>query len=198
MTLPLLLLAAVWLVGCESPPPQMSDPVSRSGSMMLFDFQEATDTWQVVNDGVMGGLSKGAYSIDEGTLTFTGTLVTQGGGFTSIRTPKRVDLSGFDGIELRVRGGGRPFELNVDDGTRFRRFRSVSRRGAFPTTETWQTVRVPFESLETSVFGQPVRAPALDPSRIQSFSLFIADGQDGPFRLEVDWIRAYQVNDPTS
>ncbi|MEO0558260.1 MAG: CIA30 family protein [Bacteroidota bacterium] len=191
MPLPLLLIAAVWLGGCDAPPPPaptQSSPTVR----LLFDFDDATDQWRVVNDGVMGGLSRGAYTVSEGVLTFSGTLVTRGGGFTSIRTPKRVDLSGFDGVELRVRGSGREFEVEVDDGTRFRRFRSVSRRAPFPTTANWQIVRVPFASLQSSVFGQRVRAPAIDPSQVQSFSLFIADGQDGPFRLDVDWIRAYR------
>lgn len=195
MTLPLLLFAAAYLVGCKAPAPQNPEHAVQTEPLMLFDFEDASDGWRVVNDGVMGGLSRGAFEISGGVLSFTGTLVTRGGGFTSIRVPKRVDLSAFEGIELRVRGGGRPFELDVDDGTRFRGFRSVSRRRAFPTREAWQTVRVPFSSLASSVFGQPVRAPAIDPSRVQSLSLFIADGVDGPFRLEVDWIRAYRVDE---
>ncbi|MEM6327676.1 MAG: CIA30 family protein, partial [Bacteroidota bacterium] len=95
-----------------------------------------------------------------------------------------------DGVELRVRGGGRTFEVEVDDGTR-RGWRSVSRRAAFPTSSDWQVVRVPFSALRTSVFGQPVRARDVDPSAVRSFGLYILDGQDGPFDLEVDWIRAY-------
>lgn len=159
--------------------------------MTLFDFEAPTDAWRVVNDGVMGGLSKGAFTIDGGILTFTGTLVTQGGGFTSVRARKRVDLSGFDGIELRVRGGGRTFELDVGDGTR-QMFREVSRRAAFPTTPDWQTVRIPFSSLRTSVYGRPVKARPLNLARIESVSLFILDKKDGPFHLDVDWIRAYR------
>lgn len=162
--------------------------------MMLFDFESSDAPWRVVNDGVMGGRSQGYVEIDAGTLRFTGTLVTRGGGFTSVRVPKRVDLTDFDGIELRVRGKGRPFELDVDDGTQIRG-RSVSRRGAFPTGPDWGTVRVPFEALRTSVFGQPVRVEPIDPSRIRSLGLFILDGQDGPFQLEVDWIRAYRESD---
>jgi hypothetical protein len=28
-------------------------------------------------------------------------------------------------------------------------------------------------------------------STVKSIGIYIIDGQDGPFRLEVDWIRAY-------
>lgn len=183
---PLLALA---LAACGAPAEPA--PPAPDAPMTLFDF-DGTDgaRWQVVNDGVMGGRSQGFAAVADGTLAFTGELVTQGGGFTSVRADREADLSGYDGLELRVRGGGRTFELDVSDGTR-QGWRQVSRRAAFPTTTDWQTVRVPFASLETSVFGQSVRAHPLDASAVESIGLFIVDGIDGPFRLEVDWIRAY-------
>lgn len=158
--------------------------------MTLFDFTDSETRWQVVNDGVMGGSSQGYVEVDGGTLSFTGTLVTRGGGFTSVRAPLRTDLSAYGGVEMRVRGGGRTFEVEVDDGTRFRG-RPLSRRAPFPTTDEWKVVRVPFSALKTSVFGQPVQARSLDASAVQSLGLYILDNQDGPFELEVDWIRAY-------
>lgn len=164
-------------------------------AMTLFDF-DSTDAsdWQVVNDGVMGGRSQGFIDIEDGTLRFTGELVTRGGGFTSVRTDRRVDLSDYGGLELRVRGGGRTFEVEVDDGTR-RGWRSVSRRAPFETTAEWKTVRIPFSALKTTVFGEPVNAPPIDLSSVQSFGLYILDGIDGPFRLEVDTIQAYRADD---
>lgn len=165
---------------------------SGSTSMTLFSFDDADgDRWYVVNDGVMGGRSKGYVGVDDGVLRFTGTLVTRGGGFTSVRAPREADLSGYDGLELRVRGGGRTFEVELYDGTRLRG-REVSRRAAFETTADWQTVRVPFEAFRSTVFGEPVDVPPLDPSDVRRVGLFILDGIDGPFRLDVDAIRAYR------
>jgi hypothetical protein len=37
---------------------------------------------------------------------------------------------------------------------------------------------------ETSVFSSL--------SAVESIGIYIIDGKDGPFRLEVDWIRAYR------
>ena len=169
------------------------DPDSSLTPMMLFDF-EGSDVprWSVENDGVMGGRSEGFVEIADGTLVFTGEVVTEGGGFASVRAARQVDLSGYDGIELRVRGGGRTFALDVDDGTRSRG-RQVTRRGPVPTTDTWETVRVPFASLQESAHGQRVRVNPLDRSALQSIGVYISDGQDGPFRLEIDWIRAYDT-----
>jgi len=169
----------------------------RPDSLSLFEFGSAKEaSWRVVNDGVMGGRSKGFVSLEEGTLRFTGTLVTRGGGFTSLRAARPTDLSNYDGLELLVRGNGRTFEIEVSDGARLRG-RSVSRRAAFKTTDEWIVVRVPFSSLLTTVFGQPVNVKSIDLSNVDSFGLYIADGIDGAFRLEVDAIRAYRVIDET-
>ncbi|MEM1116124.1 MAG: CIA30 family protein [Bacteroidota bacterium] len=158
----------------------------------VFTFEAPADTrWRVVNDGVMGGRSQGFVGFEGGVLVFTGETVTQGGGFTSVRIRRDVDASAFDGVELRVRGGGRTFEVEVDDGTWVRR-RPVSRRASFPTTGDWQTVRVPFSALQASVFGRAIDAPGLDRSAVGAFGLYIVDGQDGPFRLEVDHIGLYR------
>jgi len=164
-------------------------------SLVLFNFEGATEArWSVESDRVMGGRSSGAAEVAGGTLVFTGEVVTEGGGFSSVRVRRQIDLSGYDGIELRVRGEGRTFQLDVSDGTRSRG-REVNRRGPFLTTSSWKTVRVPFASLEESAHGQPVNVEPLDLAAITSIGIYIIDGQDGPFRLEVDWIRAYREDE---
>lgn len=187
MRLALLILFIPFLASSSTAP---ISPVSKT----LFAFDNANEaSWQVVNDGVMGGRSKGYVAVEDGVLRFTGMLVTQGGGFTSIRTNRSINLEGYTGLELRVRGNGRPFEVEVSDGTR-RGWRSVSRRASFETTPTWTWVHVPFSALQSTVFGQPIRVAPIDVSKVQRLGLYIADGQDGPFRLEVDAIRAYRAD----
>jgi hypothetical protein len=156
----------------------------------LFSFDTLEEpAWVVVNDGVMGGRSVGRVAVEGGTLRFTGTLVTQGGGFTLTRAPRRADLTGTTALELRVRGSGRRFEVELDDGTRGYG-RSVSRRASFPTTSEWTVVRVPYTALRSTIFGRAVDAPPIDLAQIRSVGLYMADRQDGAFVLEVDWIRA--------
>lgn len=200
MPLRTLLLAAA-LAGCATPPdgaalsgaapdPSPSSAMTDS-TRTLFSFDPDAQPWEIQNDGVMGGDSKGSVQIEGGTLTFTGNVVTEGGGFTSVLAERDVDLSGTEGLELRVRGGGRTFEVEIDDGSEDEQGRQVSRRAPFETTSEWQTVRVPYGDFETSVFGEPYDAAPLDLSTVQGFGLYIIDGQDGPFRLEVDEIRTY-------
>jgi hypothetical protein len=159
--------------------------------MLIFDFQQAAAAdWSIVNDGVMGGRSQGFVSIADGVLRFEGELVTDGGGFTSVRTNRSLDLTGYDGLALRVRGNGRRFEVEVFDGERYG-WRTVSRRAGFPTSQEWQTVRVPFSALRDTVFGRPVSVDRVDLSSIERIGFYILDGIDGPFWLEVGGISAY-------
>lgn len=187
----LLLVPSLLLLGILGSQADARPAVASPTTLFAFDRSDEAE-WDVVNDGVMGGRSAGFVSVEDGALQFTGTLVTQGGGFTSVRARKVIDLSGHTGVELRVRGSGRQFELELDDGVRRYR-RTVSRRAPFPSSEQWTVVRIPFSALRSTIFGRQVNAPPLDLSRIRGLGIYMADGQDGEFRLEVDYIRAYGV-----
>jgi len=189
----LLYLPSVWLVFGASvwPHRPSTEPVPMPAQVTLFTFDRADEAeWDVVKDGVMGGRSAGFVAVEQGTLRFTGTLVTQGGGFTSVRARRTVDLTGQLGIEMRVRGSGRQFEVELDDGVRGYG-RTVSRRAPFQTSAEWTVVRVPFSAIRSTIFGRAVNAPVIDVARIRGMGLYMADGQDGPFRLEVDYVRSY-------
>jgi NADH dehydrogenase [ubiquinone] 1 alpha subcomplex assembly factor 1 len=190
--LPAMLLVLAAFAG---PSRSAAQPALQPAPVTLFTFDRADEAeWDVVNDGVMGGRSAGFVAVEQGTLRFTGTLVTQGGGFTSVRARRAVDLTGQLGIELRVRSSGRQFEVELDDGVRAYG-RTVSRRAPFATSAEWTVVRVPFSALRSTIFGRAVNAPPIDVARIRGLGLYMADGQDGPFRLEVDWVRSYGAGD---
>lgn len=131
---PWLLMPCILLVGVlgwSEAPGQALTPEGGATPVTLFSFDQGEEAeWFVVNDGVMGGRSAGFVNVEEGTLRFTGTLVTRGGGFTSVRARRVVDLTGEAGLELRVRGDGRQYEVEVDDGLRSN-WGSLSRRAPF-------------------------------------------------------------------
>ena len=79
--------------------------------IVLYGAKESQITaWQVVDDSVMGGLSKGNFKSDKknGNLIFAGNLsLENNGGFSSIRSNQLlVDLSDFKGIKIKTRGDG--------------------------------------------------------------------------------------------
>jgi NADH dehydrogenase [ubiquinone] 1 alpha subcomplex assembly factor 1 len=112
----------------------------------------------------------------------------QGGGFASVRAPESTyDLSEHDGLRLKVRGDGKRYWLTTYTAPGG----PVSYRTPIEPPTDWTTLSVPFDTLTPYRRGSKVPdAPPFDPAQIRSLGFLIADEQDGPFQLEVRWIRA--------
>ena len=162
---------------------------------LIFDFKNTKEgaQWRPVNDTVMGGVSRSRIEVTaQGTAVFRGEVsLANNGGFASIRSrPANHNLKGYQGVVLRIKGDGQQYKLGLKLDSRRD---GPSYRINFPTQKgRWITVRIPFAQLVPTFRGRVLRnQPKVDPARIKSFSLMIADKQTGPFRLEVDWIGAY-------
>ncbi|MFK7852346.1 MAG: CIA30 family protein, partial [Akkermansiaceae bacterium] len=171
-------------------------------SVAEFDQKEAKSLdWRVVNDGVMGGLSKGQLNVSkDGILNFKGNLsLENNGGFSSIRTEKvSMDFSDADGFKARVKGDGRTYQLRFNTDARFRGM-EVSFMAEFPTKkDSWTEVEIPFSDFTGSFRGMKLRKETFDPSKISRVGLLLADKKSGPFELNVDWIRTYGAGDSNS
>jgi monofunctional biosynthetic peptidoglycan transglycosylase len=159
---------------------------------LLFDFEGKKGQWVSVNDDVMGGVSRGGgRTTAEGTLDFSGVLsLENNGGFSSIRAVLEPGaLSGHEGLVLRTRGDGRAYYVNLHMESRVT---AGSWRAPLSTPKgTWKDVRLPFSEFGWTVFGRRLPSSSLDPSQVRSLGFTIADKTDGPFQLQVDWIKAY-------
>lgn len=150
--------------------------------------------WRIVDDGVMGGLSRGNISFPEtGIMRFAGTLsLENNGGFSSVRTGEMaIDLHGQEGIAVRVKGDGRTYQLRVNTDARYRSW-EVSFKADFATREgEWTEVRIPFTAFVASFRGRLLPDVKFDPAKIVRLGLLLGDKKPGAFQLDVDWIRAY-------
>lgn len=159
----------------------------------LFDFTrsgpDSIGPWKTINDDVMGGVSDSSFESSDGAAVFTGTVsLDHGGGFASVRAPESGwDLGEADGIQLRVRGDGKQYWFTVYT----RPGGPVSYRTPITPPSDWSTVSVPFSTLRPYRRGTEVPdAPPFDSTQLRTLGFLIADGQDGPFQLEVAWIRS--------
>ena len=162
---------------------------------MVIDFRQpdARASWQIINDGVMGGISRGEMAFTEyGSGLFQGVLsLENNGGFASARQSGRShDLSGYDGVQLQVIGDGRSYQLRLKTDNRYD---GISYRYQFSTESGKRiTVSAPFADFEPVFRGRIVPgAPPLDPSKIEQVGFLIADKRAGAFRLEIEWIQTY-------
>lgn len=167
---------------------------AESISKLLTDFSDASvaKQWISVNDNVMGGISEGGFQISEdNTLVFSGNLSLENrGGFTSIRTrPEDLNLDGYDTIALRLKGDGRMYYINLMNSSRSA---ASSYRAPIKTKkDNWQEVRISFKDFVYTSFGRNVAGIApLRAKDVQSLGVTLADKKEGPFRLELSWIRA--------
>ena len=167
-------------------------------TMTLFTFEDEQQVaeWHTENDVVMGGVSRSQVTYvaeaagKEGIAHFTGHVSLENdGGFAQILyDQKTLDLDGFEGIELHVRGDQQTYQLRIETSAE-----RVAYARSFETTGEWQFIKLAFADFESTYHGEPVPdAPELDRSAIRTVGFLIGDQQEGNFELLIDEVRAYE------
>ncbi|WP_315790165.1 CIA30 family protein [Fischerella sp. JS2] len=179
-----------------------------SGEKILFDFTnpstEIKNIWGAVDDVVMGGVSESNLQLVEGTALFAGNVSTaNSGGFASVRTKNfspAFNLSGYEGINLRVRGDGKRYKFFLRTDTKWD---GVGYSYSFDTiANTWIDVRIPFADLIPVFRAQTLQdCPSIATNQISSFQLMLSKFEydselnphfwPGGFALQVESIKAY-------
>lgn len=164
----------------------------------IIDFSNTSAaSWQIVNDSVMGGISRSTLELHEdGFALFSGTVsLENSGGFASVRTQATApaDLSDFDGLSVRVFGDGKTYCLRVKT-VKNGRITRYSYEARFDTRPgEWQTHKLPYSEFKPVFRGNSVRGnPELNADAVIELGFMIQDGQEGPFRLGVSSISVYR------
>ena len=161
--------------------------------LIVFAFQTATNAadWQIVNDDVMGGVSRSEFRLSNGVAVFRGEVsLENNGGFASVRSqPARHDLAGSDAFVIRVRGDRRRYKFTARTSSSFD---GAIYQVVFTTKKgEWEEHRLPLTQFVPTFRGRVLSGePPLDPAKVTSVGFLISDKQEGPFRLEVAWIKA--------
>lgn len=165
---------------------------AQAADQIVFDFHRAdsADAWQIVNDDVMGGISRSRFLITNGVAVFRGEVsLENNGGFASVRSrPLKTPLAEADAIVIRVRGDGRQYKFtarmdNAFDGPIY--------QAVFRTRQgEWEEHTLPLRQFVPSYRGRqlPGEPPLLAP-KVTSVGFLISDKQEGSFQLEVAWIK---------
>ncbi|MDY6804478.1 MAG: CIA30 family protein [Cyanobacteriota bacterium] len=194
--------------GIENLVEAVGGQLKQNTEKMLFDFRQPTEdlkeTWGVLDDVVMGGVSESSIRLVENTALFTGNVSTaNSGGFASVRTrnfdpPK--NLGGYSGIEMRVKGDGNRYKFIIRCQSKWD---GVGYCYSFDTVyNIWTTVRIPFDDLipvfraKTLEDGKP-----FDRAKVYSVQLMLSKFEydralnpkfsPGFFQLQVEYIKAY-------
>lgn len=169
-----------------------------TNNYILFDFQAATNSpsWIVVNDNVMGGVSTSQFQVLSNCYAvFSGNVrLENNGGFASVRSaPVLENLTGLTAFVLRVRGDGRRYKFSVRMGAGFD---TPLYQSSFTTKHgEWEEHRLAFSDFVPTFRGRVLKdLPPLNPVKVSSVGFLIADKQAGPFRLEIESVKASPAN----
>eukprot|EP00112_Aurelia_sp_Birch-Aquarium-sp1_P017928 Seg4208.2 transcript_id=Seg4208.2/GoldUCD/mRNA.D3Y31 product="Complex I intermediate-associated protein 30 mitochondrial" protein_id=Seg4208.2/GoldUCD/D3Y31 len=175
----------------------------------LFDMKEekANEKWLTVSDKEFGGNSVVLFEKSKhGQCVFTGNISTimpnDGGeakytGFCAAKSrpqegflnqAEALDLDIFDTIELRLRGDGRSYFFNVHPESHskddlYQAF-IFTRGGPY-----WEIIRIPYSKFILTNQGF-LQDNQMRFDKIKSFGFSLSDKKNGPFHLEIDYIRA--------
>jgi len=154
-------------------------------SETIYSFSESSSKdWFVVDDGVMGGLSRGNFkSSKEGTSVFWGTVsLENNGGFSSVRYRQSpTDVSTFSKFILKIKGDGKDYQFRVKSSSKD----YYSYVYTFPTSGEWQEVIIPFDQMIPSFRGRILDQPPFPGKACAEMAFLIANKKAESFALEM-------------
>ncbi len=157
---------------------------------VLFDFSDpaAMKGWQIEDDGVMGGVSKGTFSRDpDGYAIFSGEVSLENdGGFSSVQCYfDPIDVSSYRTAVIRVKGDGKNYRFIVES-EKDARHNYVAE---FTTNAEWQEITIPLRKMYPVRRGDRLDLPDYPAETMAQVRLMIANGKAESFRLQIASIR---------
>lgn len=152
-----------------------------------FTSYSKVNEWRIVNDGVMGGISKSSLMLtDDGYGKFSGHIsLANNGGFASIQLNTSVKLSEEKKfIVLRIKGDGKTYEFRLKGEIS----QSESYVYQFTTTGEWENIKLPLGEFYPQFRGRKLNYPNFNFNTIEQLSFLIANKQEEDFKLLIDWI----------
>ena len=163
-------------------------PYAHAGPPLLdFSRPEVVQTFRVINDDVMGGVSTSRRRSTDDAMAFEGEVsLERNGGFASLRGPIRFPAESA-ALLLRVRGDGQRYKLTLklDDSTGTPQYQA-----AFVAPPEWQTLRFEPADFAASFRGRAVPAPTVRLEDVRYVGLLISDRQSGAFKVELSSVLA--------
>ena len=152
----------------------------------IYDFSKEVKPagWLIINDGVMGGLSRGNISMDEESNgVFWGHVsLENNGGFSLARlNVPTLSATGFSKIVLEVKGDSKRYQFRLKE-TKGQMHSYVH---FFETNGDWQTIEIPFEMLRPTFRGRALNLPEFSGDQIEEIGLLIGNKKEEDFKIKI-------------
>jgi hypothetical protein len=157
--------------------------------VLIFDFNTdaGIENWLVVDDGVMGGRSKGKLSITpEGHGLFDGTVsLENNGGFSSLRYRfDTMEVAPGSTIKIRLKGDGKRYQFRVKNSIG----EYYSYVSYFESSGEWEEIAIPLKDMVPQFRGRKLDLPNFSHDQIEEIAFLIGNKKAESFSLLIDSI----------
>lgn len=197
------------LLGDASARVKMPDAPDSIVPMYGFAVEDDGCAYMITTDELFGGKSRASFwvkpykhfraGVFEGMVEFASDEYGSRGGFCNARLRQRQRLFDDDlvmmeteALQLRVKTDGRPYLINFQcsDTTDEDVWQAEVRTDPF----RWETLALPWSGFAHVSRGLVKESQLdLEPHKIDGFGITIADGRNGPFRCELQFVRALKA-----
>ena len=155
-------------------------------AQILYDFKKESklENWFIVNDDVMGGVSKSKLFLDdEGSGVFQGRISTlNNGGFASVRfNCGRVISKNKKDIVIRIKGDKKKYQIRIKSN----RNDYQSYIMDFITSGEWETIKIPLKSMYASFRGRKLNMDDFDKDYFEQISILVGNKRNENFELRI-------------
>ena len=162
-------------------------------SKIIFDFNKNSNIkeWRIVNDGVMGGLSVGSFTLSpDGHGLLEGEIsLENNGGFTSVRHRfDKLQVTAYSYISIHLKGDGKKCQFRVKDDSST----NYSYINTFATSGEWEEIRVSPKDMYPSFRGRKLDLPNFSKEYIEEIVFLIGNKRTENFQLLIDKITLHQ------
>ena len=156
---------------------------------LIYDFKKDSSLkdWSIVDDGVMGGLSQGMFSIDnDGNGVFSGRVsIENNGGFSSIRHQfDKIQTTKDSKVSIRLKGDGKVYQFRIKD----KQNSYYSYITTFKTSGKWETIEIKLSDLYPSFRGRKLDLPNFSNDSFEEIVFLIGNKKTESFQLVLDKI----------
>lgn len=158
-------------------------------AQVIYDFTKNANPrdWRIIDDGVMGGVSRGHFKIDaDGNGVFYGNVSTDNnGGFSSVRHQcSSVKTDANSKIVIRLKGDGKVYQLRLKDKVNTYYSYIIS----FKTSGEWEEISIAVADLYPSFRGRKLNLPNYAHHSFEEIVFLIANKRNESFKLMLDKI----------
>ncbi|NQX86110.1 MAG: CIA30 family protein [Flavobacteriaceae bacterium] len=156
--------------------------MSLNTPILLYKSGDSPQYWTIINDTVMGGISKSFVSYaKEGYTKFEGKVSTAyNGGFSAMKLGfETINIEKTNTIVIHLKGDGKRYQFRVKEKSQD----AHSFIHYFETNGKWQTIEIPMKDLKASFRGRMLNTILFSNSILEEVGVLIGNKTNETFEL---------------